>query len=44
MRSFIPIGKGPVENLIYFIFFFQHAHFIPIVGVGKKRRILIGPW
>ena len=24
--------------------FFQHAHFIPIVGVGKERRILIGPW
>ena len=23
---------------------FQHAHFIPIVGVGKERRILIGPW
>ena len=24
--------------------FFQHAHFIPIiVGVGKERRILIGP-
>ena len=22
---------------------FQHAHFIPIVGVGK-RGILIGPW
>ena len=21
-----------------------HAHFITIVGVGKKRRILIGPW
>ena len=24
--------------------YFQHAHFIPIVGVGKERRILIGPW
>ena len=23
---------------------FQHAHFIPIVGVGKWRRTLIGPW
>ena len=24
--------------------YFQHAHFIPIVGVGKERRTLIGPW
>ena len=24
--------------------FFQHVHFIPIVGVGKERRTLIGPW
>ena len=23
---------------------FQHAHFIPIVGVGKERRTSIGPW
>ena len=23
--------------------FFQNAHFIPIVGVGKERRTLIGP-
>ena len=21
-----------------------HAYFIPIVGVGKERRILFGPW
>ena len=27
-----------------YAFFFQHAHFIPLVGVGKERRILIGPW
>ena len=24
--------------------YLQHAHFIPIVGVGKERRALIGPW
>ena len=24
--------------------YFQNAHFIPMVGVGKERRILIGPW
>ena len=24
--------------------FCQHAHFIPIVGVGKERRTLIGSW
>ena len=24
--------------------YFQHAHFIPIAGVGKERCILIGPW
>ena len=23
--------------------YFQHAHFIPIVGVGKDRRMLTGP-
>ena len=23
---------------------YQHAHFIPIVGVGKERRTFIGPW
>ena len=26
------------------LLYFQHAHFIPIVGVGKERRTLIGPW
>ena len=24
--------------------FYQHAHFIPIVGVGKDKRTLVGPW
>ena len=24
--------------------YFQHAHFIPLVGVGKVRRITVGPW
>ena len=28
----------------YVYAFYQHAHFIPIVGVGKERRTLIGPW
>ena len=23
---------------------YQHVHFIPIVGVGKEKRTLIGPW
>ena len=25
-------------------YFFQHAHFIPTVGVGKDGRIFNGPW
>ena len=24
--------------------FYQHAHFIQLVRVGKERRTLIGPW
>ena len=24
--------------------FYQRTHFIPMVGVGKERRTLIGPW
>ena len=24
--------------------YFQHTHFIPLVGVGEERRTLIGPW
>ena len=24
--------------------FYQHDHSIPIVGMGKERRTLIGPW
>ena len=24
--------------------YFQHAHFIPLVGVGKEWRTLFGPW
>ena len=28
----------------YMVNNFQHAHFIPIVGAGKERRTLIGPW
>ena len=33
-------GAESITNPIYC----QHAHFIPIVGVGKERRTLIGPW
>ena len=29
---------------IDYVRYFYHAHFIPIVGVGKERRILIGQW
>ena len=29
---------------LQYCLYFQHAHFNPIVGVGKERRILIGPW
>ena len=39
-----------VELLLYYLVystshsaFYQHAHFITIVGVGKERRTLIGP-
>ena len=32
-----------VDVILLYRRYFQHAHFIPIVGVGK-RRILIGPW
>ena len=34
------------ENIVILFnhFLFRHAHFIPIVvGVGKERRMLIGP-
>ena len=31
------------EKLQNIFMYFQHAHFIPIVGVGKERRTLIGP-
>ena len=24
--------------------YFKHAHYIPLVGVGKERRALIGAW
>ena len=32
------------SNGRYYSLYFQHAHFIPMVGVGKERRTLIGPW
>ena len=32
------------ERVTSFRRYFQHAHFIPIVGVGKRGRISIGPW
>ena len=34
----------PTSLGVVLVRYFQHAHFIPIVGVGKERRILIGPW
>ena len=30
-------------SIMFYYAYFQHAHFISIVGVGKERRILIGP-
>ena len=33
---------SPVDISTFYRWYFQHAHFIPIVGVGK-RGILIGP-
>ena len=37
----------PVDDTLLYVMtihkYFQHAHFIPIVGVGKERRILFGP-
>ena len=35
-KQFDPGGKGEKPP--------QHTHSIPIVGVGKERRILVGPW
>ena len=36
---------GGESSLIYTkCLYFQHAHFILIVGVGNERRILIGLW
>ena len=38
--------NAAVQHCVEFVAsrrYFQHAHFVPIVGVGKERRILIGP-
>ena len=46
--SFFPVQlttsrTDNLTRLIHTLPFFQHAHFIPIVGVVKERRTLIGP-
>ena len=35
---------GDTSNHVELRRYFQHGHFIPIVGMGKERRILIGQW
>ena len=37
------VGEKPTFILYTFRRYFQHAHFIPIVGVGGEAQILIGP-
>ena len=46
MSTFRPREPSCFTVSLYFVLpltaFFQHAPFIPIVGVGKERRTLIG--
>ena len=35
----VPFFFGVVPRL-----YFQHSHFVPLVGVGKERCVLICPW
>ena len=40
------IIRSNISIILWYLYnarYFQHAHFIPILGVGKERRILIGP-
>ena len=39
IQPFLSLVDREVELCVYY---FQHAHFIPIVGVGKERRIGVG--
>ena len=34
----------PVCTVYIILLILEHAHFIPIVGVGKERYKLLGPW
>ena len=36
------LGRKSSRGRVYR--YIQHAHFIAIVGFGKERRILFGPW
>ena len=38
--SAVPIEKPEPREYA----FYQHAHTIPLVGVVKEKRTLIGPW
>ena len=40
----IPPKRFDIFSPITAYAFFQHAHFIPRVGVRKERRILTAPW
>ena len=43
-RSILQVTAAQHSNCVYNQYiprYFQHAHFIPLVGVGKERRILI---
>ena len=37
------IAQPPILSVSHIIHRIQHAHYIPIVGVGKTKRTLIGP-
>ena len=41
---FLHISNPAEKSLVQSSTFYQHVPFIPIVGVGKERRTLIGPW
>ena len=43
-RSRFRITVGVLSPCCMIQSYFQHVHFIPVVGVGKERRTLIGPW
>ena len=48
-EAVVEVGAGygyhrRTQNQHITIRYFQHAHLIPIVGVGKERHTLIGLW